>query len=640
MTTLVVIDQFDEEVATLLHHISGSYRTGSPDSLILINLTDNGFDTQFWAADPNVVLISGFDIYAKIESEFSQFLEEWLLNILIEQPILPFVQYSRLSEQNFSHELFQDLKQLHLIDYMLQQSCPGQVIYVSDREIAACVERLCAHHSVTVAVHRRRARKCFQYKKIRPIVRTFGLFFYNIFAEVFTLLLIRLLDSITSHDKPARNEIGIYAAYPANWDFEGTESRYRYTNDLDNTIKSLGGAHYLLSVLRRNADALIPLSRGMNACKRLLSSEQSFRYSVLEGHGSLKEIAFSYGNLSRWINWFRNWRTVARSGRLDCFSIPIPELLTPIKFSIFREIPKNMYTELCTRNWSVAYTPRHMFVPLYELLEGRAITSGSHFENSVVIGLQHGVMYNLQKHRVVTSLALINASGFSSFVPNIIAAEGGYVKEMYSAYQAMYDKLQIVGAPRIFGERPTCVYREDGDQNACGPIIVFGDMYAAKRLTELAINLAKEFQVIFRCHPGARNLEEVERISRTPGYKLFIEKRQFSIKSLTESYRPTAGICCMSGVSVELAMLGVPVILIKSNLYPIINPLIDGDRQIPLLDSQKAVSEEIQSLMASPKYRKRRATDGHYLSQNIVEYTGKSATDKLGHLINEPKPQH
>ena len=113
MTTLVVIDQFDEEVATLLQHISGSYRTGSPDSLILINLTDNGLDTQFWATDPNVVLISGFDIYAKIEPEFSQFLEEWLLNILIEQPILPFVQYSRLSEQNFAHELFQDLRQLH-----------------------------------------------------------------------------------------------------------------------------------------------------------------------------------------------------------------------------------------------------------------------------------------------------------------------------------------------------------------------------------------------------------------------------------------------------------------------------------------------------------------------------------------------
>ena len=96
----------------------------------------------------------------------------------------------------------------------------------------------------------------------------------------------------------------------------------------------------------------------------------------------------------------------------------------------------------------------------------------------------------------------------------------------------------------------------------------------------------------------------------------------------------------MSGVSVELAMLGVPVILIKSNLYPIIHPLINEDRRIPLLDSQKAVSEEIQSLIASPKYRKRRATDGHYLSQNIVEYTGKSATDKLVRLINEPKPQH
>jgi hypothetical protein len=636
MTALVVIDQINEEVTSLLNRISDSCDARSTDPLILINLTDNGFDNQYWVANLDVVLMSGFDIYAQIEPEFNQFLEEWLSNLLNKQPVLPFGQYCRLSEQNFAHSFFQDLKQLHLIDYMLRQHCPEQVVYVSDREISACIERLCARHSSTVTVLRNQARERFPYKKIRSTVRTFGLLFHNIFAETFTLLFIRLLDSVTSHDGPSRNAIGIYAAYPTNWDFEESEPRYRYTNNLGGTIQPPGAAHYLLSVLRRNTDVLIPLSKGLKAYKLLRSSEKSLRYSVLERHGSMKDIAFFYGNLSRWISWFRSWRALVKSGRLDCFSIPITELLTSIQFSIFREIPKNMYTELCARNWSAAYTPRYVVVPLYELLEGRAITSGSHFENSTVIGLQHGVMFNLQKDRVITSLALINESGFSSFVPNIIAVEGSYIKEMYSDYQSIYGKLKIVGAPRIFWERPKSLCWEDQNRHTCGSIIVFGDMYAAKKLTALAISLAKEFQVIFRCHPGAHHLEEIERMSKTPGYKLVIEKRAFSIKTLSENYKPIAGICCMSGVSVELAMLGVPVILIKSNLYPIISPLINGERSIPLLDSQKDVSEEIQSLIASPNYRKRRAIDGRHLSQSIVECTGMSATHELVRLVNEP----
>tara|TARA_Y100001934_G_scaffold282663_1_gene397532 strand:+ start:899 stop:1786 length:888 start_codon:yes stop_codon:yes gene_type:complete len=295
-----------------------------------------------------------------------------------------------------------------------------------------------------------------------------------------------------------------------------------------------------------------------------------------------------------------------------------------------------MYTELCAKNWSAAYTPRYIVVPLYELLEGRAITSGSHFENPTVIGLQHGVMFNLQKHRVITSLALINESGFSSFVPNIIAVEGSYIKEMYSDYQSIYGRLKIVGAPRIFWERPKSLCWEEQNQNTYGSIIVFGDMYAAQKLTALAISLAKEFQVIFRCHPGAHRLEEIERLSKTPGYKLFIEKRAFSIKTLSENYKPIAGICCMSGVSVELAMLGVPVILLKSNLYPIMSPLVNGEQKIPLLDSEADVSKEIKTLITSPSYRKRRAVDGRHLSQSIVECTGMSATHELGRLFNEP----
>lgn len=633
MASLVVIDQIDEEVTTLLNRISDSYTNESTDELIIVNLTDHPVDTQDWMVGANIALISGFDIYASIESEFSHFLEEWLSNLLIEQPAFPFIQYSRLSEQNFSHGLFQDLKQLHLIDHLLQQNVLEQVIFIGNREISVCVERLCAHHSVAVIVDRHRVHKLFRYRRIRSIATTFLLFFFNLLTEICTLLFVCLFDCITDRARPRCNGVGIYAIYPSSWDFNEIQPRYRYTNDLYKTIDPPEDAYYLISLLRRNTDVLNGLSLSLKACRRLFGFQQ--RFTVLEGHGSLKDILAAYVSLAKWLSWYRGWRALERSGRLDCFSISIAELLTPIKFAILREIPKNIYTELCARNFSATYSPRYLYIPLYELLEGRAVTCAARLENTIVIGIQHGVMFNLQRHRVITSLALIHENGFSSMVPDIIAVEGDYVKQMYSTYESIFNKIEVVGAPRIFWEQSKGASGENQNPSGRNSILVFGDRYAATKLNELAVSLSREYQIIFRCHPGAQDLEKIEGFVNSPGHELIVDTGHFSITELTEFYRPTAGIICMSGISVELAMLGVPVILIKSNLYPIISPLVGGECKIPLLGSQKDITEELRLLIVSPDYRKRRAIDGKRLSRDIVEYTGRTATNELGRLINK-----
>ena len=631
MTTLAVIDQIDEEVSALLNRISESHANDPSTELIIVNLTDHTFDIQQWRAQANITLFDGFDIYAEIELDFTHLLEEWLSELLDGCPSIPFIEYSRLSEQNFAHGLFQDLKRLHLIDHLLQHSVLEQVIFFGRTEISACVEKLCAHHSVVCTVGKTHSRDHITYR-IRPIARTFLLFFFNFFIELSTLFLVRSINWIVDRVKPRPNGIGIYALYPSNWDFDESGPRYRYTHDLYDSIQPPEQAYYLISLLRQNTDALNGLRLSTKALRGQL--RLGHRFTVLEGHGSLKDILVAYWSLSKWIRWYRGWKSLAQSKRLDFLSISIAELLTPVKFGILREIPKNIYTELCARNFSATYFPRYLYVPLYELLEGRAVVCGANSENTSIIGIQHGVMFNLQRYRVITSLARICEKGFASMVPDVIAIEGEHVKQMYSSYDCIFDKVAVVGAPRIYWNQK----REDATKPAApgshNSIIIFGDRYAATRLNELAINLSREFAVIFRCHPEAQELERIEGFIKSPDHQLIIETRTLSVPDLIDLYKPTASICCVSGVSVELAMLGVPVILIKSNLYPVIHPLATGENGIPLLSSLGEITGEIRSLRESPSYKKKRINDGQGLSQRIIEYAGSTATRQLVRLTD------
>ena len=105
MSILVVIDRFKEPIDDALISILEICAKQSETNLQVVNLTDHCIDDSMWNSHANVTCINGFDIYANLEQQFHCFLTEWLTTLLKHKPAFPFIEYSRLSEQNFSLEL-------------------------------------------------------------------------------------------------------------------------------------------------------------------------------------------------------------------------------------------------------------------------------------------------------------------------------------------------------------------------------------------------------------------------------------------------------------------------------------------------------------------------------------------------------
>ncbi len=633
MSILVIIDRVKEPINDVLINILRIYANGSETNLQIVNLSDRRIADDIWNSHTNVTCINGFDIYVNLENNFHSFLTEWLTTLLKHKPNFPFIEYSRLSEQNFSLTLFQDLRQLHLIDHLLSQQTPERVVYVSDRDIYKCVNELCTRYSTQVTIHPRPHMYNRLRQTISPFGRTLLLFLHNFFSEIGTIIFVKLSNIILSRVEPSNRTIGIYAIYPSNWTFDSTEPNYRYIYNLFSHINHRRNGYYLISILRQNSDALLKLRQSLRSYRKLISSTDSFAFTVLENHGSLGKLFSTYLSIQNIRVWFRQWNEVENLGLLNCFSISISPLLSRIRLSIFREIPKNMYTELCSHNAAIAFSPKLIYAPIYELLEGRSITSGHHLNNTKVIGVQHGIMFNLQTERVISSLALLDNYGYSKFVPDIISVEGENTKQAHADHRDLYAKVKVIGAPRIILGNKCPILGFDGDREARTSIIIFDDRYSSIMLTELATSLANAYSIIFRPHPSAANLRLTNKLTDRKDQGWFLETSTSSMTDLIVKYKPTAGICCLSGVYVELLKLGIPVILMKNNRYPITSPLFDGRSVIPLFSSYQGVQTEITLLKNSPDYHKQRVISGLELFKQLVKSTGDEATKALSMLI-------
>jgi hypothetical protein len=297
-----------------------------------------------------------------------------------------------------------------------------------------------------------------------------------------------------------------------------------------------------------------------------------------------------------------------------------------------------MYTEVCSHSAAIEFSPTYIYAPIYELLEGRSITSGHHLTNTKVIGVQHGIMFNLQTERVISSLALLYKYGYSKFVPDIISVEGENTKKAYVDHRDLYAKVKVIGAPRIILGNKYPILEFDRDSNATTNIIIFDDRYSSVMLTELAASLANAYSIIFRTHPGAANPPITNELADRKDYDWCLENSTSSITDLIVKYKPTAGICCLSGVSIELLKLGIPVIQMKNNRYPIASPLFEGRSVIPLFSSHQDIQTEITLLSNSPDYQKQRVVNGLELFDQLVRSTGDDATKALSVLVNTTKP--
>ena len=110
-----------------------------------------------------------------------------------------------------------------------------------------------------------------------------------------------------------------------------------------------------------------------------------------------------------------------------------------------------------------------------------------------------------------------------------------------------------------------------------------------------------------------------------------------SISELVEKYRPLASICRMSTVSIEMLKLGVPVILIGSNQYPMVYPMLNKPisplSDIPILFKASEITEELECLKSSANYQVSRIVAGHNKFSDLIDRLGEDACHLLSTIF-------
>ena len=431
MSILVVLDKFNGSHEDASEFIRGIGSPKPTESIQLINLTDYSTELVKRHLDTlnnPVTYINGFDIYVSLNTEFNCFLSRWLRQLLTLQPQFSSIEYCRLSEQNFSLDLFRNLKLLHLLDHTIDSFRPERLLYIGDGITRECISNLCEKHSVLYTIYPRIKHVHTWRRLIKPYWQAFLRFGYNLWSEFWLLISIRLLQLLKRREKQVKRFIGVYALYPTNWHENEGVIRYRYTNSLLNYINDDKHTYYLISLLRTNSDALRSFPDSIRSLYKLFYKSPDITFEVLEAYGNIFALISTYFDISRLRRWLVCWHHARRSGYWQCFGISIEPILKDIFLSQFRENTKDISTEFCSKEVANRISPEHLYIPVFELLEGRAVTAGHHAHNVNVIGTQHGIMYNLQIPRAVSSLMQLSNTMLAHHIPDLIAVEGDEVR--------------------------------------------------------------------------------------------------------------------------------------------------------------------------------------------------------------------
>ena len=283
--------------------------------LWIVNLTDfprENIDEYLNEFDLNFNYLSAYYIYLEVDPLYKVALSEWLGQLIDSQPRFSTLEYCRLAEQNFAVPLFQELKSLYLINYLLSQLETTQLIYLGNQKIRNCIQKICVQRSVIFHVYRNISKYKDWLRTILPYPKAVILCSTNLLSEVSLLIALRLLRLIYSKRPAIRGGIGVYALYPTNWvDWDGKRC-YRYTHNLFEHIDD--DPYYLVSLLRTNSDSL---RNGFSAIATLfdvLALHEMKKFRILEEYGSFGDLLRVYFDVRRIFNWQASWRRAKKAG--------------------------------------------------------------------------------------------------------------------------------------------------------------------------------------------------------------------------------------------------------------------------------------------------------------------------------------
>ncbi|MEO2174059.1 MAG: hypothetical protein ABGY96_08160 [bacterium] len=636
MSSLILFDEIEGDTRRSLNYLAQINFEGRKTNVDLVNLTDLPIDRiqRIIPFSPDqLTYTEGFDLYSKLDEDFNRSLAMWLESLTQITPAFWHLEYSRLSELNFSTSLLRNLRKVFLIQYIIDERRPTELIYIGNHTLGRWLTTNFKDKSIRIFVLpttnclKRAARSFFVY------CRTILLFLSNLLSELTLLILCRIFLPFSTPLAQATGAIGVYALYPRNWEMRDGKNKHRYSSDLFNHCPTRNH-YYLISLLRTNSDALNRFWSGVKSMQSVYSTPCDAPFRILEQYGSFRDLAACYLNLNNLLKWLRSAKHAQKMGCWKYCNISIEALIQPIILNVFREIPKNMYTERCGYRAAISITPATMIIPVFELLEGRFITKSHKSAEIQTVGLQHGILYSLQIPRAISSLATLERANYSDLIPHLIGVEGAAIESQFLNFGFEPSRIRTVGAPRltnlIIAKRSTL----EKQKSRHADLVIFGDLYSSFHLFSLAIQLSGTFVVVFKSHPTLTLSKDFRSLMSETSHSPKFKVTNLPVTDLIATHKPIAALSCMSGAGLDALRLGIPLIFYPSNRYPLLNPLLSTKGTIPALQTVAAVSEELLKLKTDFDYWNMRRNSGSTCLINVVSEVGDQACRNVMRLID------
>jgi hypothetical protein len=393
---------------------------------------------------------------------------------------------------------------------------------------------------------------------------------------------------------------------------------------------------YLVTIARRNSSSLKSVKTLFSDWKTLRTFNSDMPFVPVESFGNLFAMLSSYFILKDSVKWLLRWRKLIKSEKVKWKNTDISFLFTNKIFStILLDWPSTRYLGKCVENVLKINRVKSLIVPIFELVEGRAVVREGNRNHVKTIGIQHGSAGHAHRWRIMTPAAIMATEAKKDFqcAPDIIAVEGSLPERWLSESGCPQNSFFISGAPRLT-KKIVSLPPAEMKRN----ILVLGDMHRPDTLFRWALEglFDAGFKLIMRPHPATFE-RTVAWLENEPENLRAHARISSNAVSLDEELKTSCPLCLLAGctgAAVDVALSEWPVIIILSNWLPDYSPLT-ADENCGILSSESSsvVKGWIERLHDDPSFRIEYGRTCCQAAGNLIDRTGDEAVSRLAEKI-------
>ncbi len=526
--------------------------------------------------------------------------------------------FARFSEINFSNPAWFDLLRFTVFYNVLQSETCHTCIAVAGQRLLELVKQACRRNAISLLAEQTEPEQS-------PV--TLRLCLVGWLKNAFTDGIIWLLSRRRKRIHHFAN--AIYAGFPLNWKQIDNRWYYRYTGKIS---EYLYDCNYFVTLSRTNRSVHKQIKKLLADWKQIHSVVADCPVVVIESFGSLFDLLRCYFSPTRSIRWFFAWRKLKKSGCLQWQGINVSSLFDGNCLqALFLDEPSARYLERCTKRAIKTCAIDTLYVPVFELVEGRAVVRAANHQGAKTIGLQHGAAGRAHSWRIMLTSGMM-ASGTASdrsFVPDRIAVEGSQAEAMLKRNEYPAERIIISGAPRLSQFMPA-----ESKKPPSKTVLVLGDLHRPETLFSWVLNAlcTHGYTAVFRPHPSRYSYTAAWLKSQHDEVQTYalLSRRDSSLETELGRIAPIAILAGCTGAAVEIAMSGWPVIVVLSNWQPDYSPLTAfNNSRIFCSHNADIVRKRIDLLYQDSAHRAAYSCICRESGMKIVDAVGEAAASRI-----------